>query len=194
MTEVPPGTIRPASAGEQPPPPRTGRGGGTGAGRRPMLTEELLRRIVEVVRVGNYLKTAAAYCGVGYSTLMLWQQKGRAQQQRIEDGHPPDPEQAIYLQFVEQVSQAESQAQVTAVAYWRKAMADPSQWRAAMEYLARKAPEQWAASSTVHVADADSQARIDTAVEAALSSLSIGTGELPPTEEPPAQQEQEEDP
>jgi hypothetical protein len=73
-------------------------------------------------------------------------------------------------------------------------MADPSQWRAAMEYLARKAPEQWAASSTVHVADADSQARIDTAVEAALSSLSIGTGELPPDEEPPAQQEQEEDP
>lgn len=147
-------------------------------GRRPTLTRDLAQKIVDVVKVGNYLKTAAAYCGVGYSTLLLWQQKGRAQQERVLAGHDVEPGQELYLEFLELLTQAEAQAQVTAVAAWRTAMRDPSNWRAAMEYLARKAPDQWAASSTVHVADADSEARIAAAVEAATSSLlQIGDGQ-----------------
>lgn len=147
-------------------------------GRRPTLTPELMQRIVDVVKVGNYLKTAAAYCGVGYSTLLLWQARGRAQQERVANGLDVEPGEDLYLEFLELLTQGEAQAQVTALAYWRTAMRDPSNWRAAMEYLARKAPDQWAASSTVHVADADSEARIAAAVEAATSSLlHLGDGQ-----------------
>ena len=147
-------------------------------GRRPTLDRALMDRIVSVVKVGNYLKTAAAYCGVGYSTLLRWQAYGREQQERVTQGLDVQPERRIFWEFQEQLTQATAQAEVTALAYWRKAMQDPSNWRAAMEYLARKAPDQWAASSTVHVADADSDARIAAAVEAATSSLlHLGDGE-----------------
>lgn len=155
------------------PPPPTIR-----TGRRPTLTRDLAEKIVAVVKVGNYLKTAAAYNGVGYSTLLAWQARGRAQQERVAQGQEVEPNEAIYLEFLELLTQATAQAEVTAVAAWRTAMRDPSNWRAAMEFLARKAPDQWAASSTVHVADADSEARIAAAVEAATSSLlHIGDGQ-----------------
>lgn len=148
------------------------------AGRPLTLTPDLMQRIVEVVKVGNYLKTAAAYCGVGYSTLMRWQALGREQQERVAQGLEVEPERAIFWEFQELLTQAGAQAEVTALAYWRTAMRDPANWRAAMEYLARKAPDQWAASSTVHVQDADADARIAAAVEAATSSLlHLGDGE-----------------
>lgn len=174
MTDPPaPGTVRPGSDGANPPtftPTRRGRG------RVTILDEALLARIVETVSVGNYLKTAAAFCGVGYSTLLLWQQKGREQQERVAAGLDVQDGHGIYLDLVEQVTQAESRAQVAAVTAWRKAFSDD--WRAAKEYLARKAPDQWASSSTVHVADADSDSRVEAAVESALSSfLHQGDGE-----------------
>lgn len=178
-----PGSVRPGSDTANPPAPPPRR-----VGRPLKLDRPLLAKIVDTVRVGNYLKTAAAYCGVGYSTLLEWQQKGRDEQHRIAQGEDPDPENALFLELVESLTQAQAAAQVTALAYWRKAMSEPGNWRAAMEYLARTAPDEWGSSSTVRVSDADSEARIAAAADAAVSAFlhqGDGVGEYDPATVPP---------
>jgi hypothetical protein len=142
---------------------------------------------VDTVRVGNYLKTAAAYCGVGYSTVLLWQQRGRAQQERVQNGQPVEAGEEIFLDLVEALTQAQAAAQVSALSYWRKAMSEPGNWRAAMEYLARTSPDEWGSSSTVRVSDADSEARIAAAADAAVAAFmhqGDGTGEFDPEHVP----------
>lgn len=178
MTTPPePGSVRPGAETTRAPagPPINRRR------TRLLLDEPLLARIVDTVRVGNYLKTAAAYCGVGYSTLLLWQQKGRAQQERLQAGLPVEDGQELYLELVEQVTQAEASAQVAAVGSIRRAFADD--WRAASHYLAVKAPEEWAKRSTVMVTDPDSEQRVTAAVDSAVAAVlhqGDGAGEYDP--------------
>jgi hypothetical protein len=71
MTEIDPGTGRRPSAG-----------------RPLLLTPELTDRIVQVVAAGNYLKTAAQFCGVSQSTLQAWLARGRAAAAQTE-AHDP---------------------------------------------------------------------------------------------------------
>lgn len=58
-----------------PSPPRKPRGS---RGRPPKLTPELTQKIIEAMRAGCYLETAAAYAGVHVDTLRDWLRKGAA--------------------------------------------------------------------------------------------------------------------
>ncbi len=74
----------------QPPtPPEPGNRGVNRYGALGALTPELQERIVRVVKAGNYLKTAAQYCGIGESTLRSWLGRGR-KTAAARDAHPPD--------------------------------------------------------------------------------------------------------
>jgi hypothetical protein len=66
--------------------PATGRYPRTG---RPLLLNgELADRIVQVVAAGNYLKTAAQFCGVSQSTLQAWLARGRAAAAQVAAADP----------------------------------------------------------------------------------------------------------
>lgn len=154
--------------------------------RRTILTPELRQQLIDTVAVGNYAKTAAAYCGIGYSTLLLWQQRGRAEQERIAAGLDPSPEEAPYLELLEQMHQAETRAQVAAVAAWRGAFA--TDWRAAATFLARTRPAEWAERQHISIGDAAAEERVQAAVDAAVAeSLHLGTGQPADPEEDEAQ-------
>jgi hypothetical protein len=62
----------------------------TSPGRPSRLTPEVQARIVDAVRVGNYLKVAAQAAGVGQSTLSLWLATGRNAAQAVADHAPHD--------------------------------------------------------------------------------------------------------
>jgi len=149
--------------------PDTGRR--PGPGRPPKLTEELRDQIVAVVAAGNYLKTAAQFCGVGQSTLLGWLARGRAAAAHAEAGEPIPLEEERYLTFLEAVTQAETRAEVAAVTHWRRAFSDD--WRAARDYLGRKRPEQWAAKTTVSISSEEAEARIEAATLEALTALGV---------------------
>jgi hypothetical protein len=159
--------------------PDTGRR--TTMGRPTRLTPEVHERIVQVVAAGNYLKTAAAFVGISAATLQSWLARGRAAAARADAGEDvPDAEQP-YLNFLTAVTQAETQAEVAAVTYWRRSFG--TDWRAARDYLARKRPEQWAAKTTIALSSEEAEGRIERATFEALTALGVDTagmgGDLP---------------
>lgn len=93
------------------------------------LSQELHARIVDAVRAGNYIETAAAYAGVNKSTLYAWLKKGA----RSASGP--------FWEFSNAIEKALASAEVRDVALIGKA-AD-TQWQAAAWRLERKHPQRW---------------------------------------------------
>lgn len=104
-------------------------------GRQTLLTPEVEKKIIDAVRAGAFLSVAARYAGVGSSTLMLWMQKGRACTSRKSKD-------AIYLEFLEKIEEAEASSEVAANLQWRAAWA--KDWHAAEKWLQSRYPERYA--------------------------------------------------
>lgn len=107
--------------------------GGQGSGRKPYgktkLTPELQESVVQLVKAGNYIDTAAACCGVHTSTLKYWLRKG-AQSPR-----------GRYGIFATAVKEAEAHAEASAVVRVRKF--GKTHWQAEAWYLERRLPRKW---------------------------------------------------
>ncbi len=90
-------------------------------GRPSKLTDERGERILEALRAGNYLGTAARYAGIGESTLHEWRTK--------------------YPEFAEAVEKARADAEARMVAVIMKAA--PIHWQAAAWWLERSFPGRY---------------------------------------------------
>jgi transposase-like protein len=90
-------------------------------GRPSRLTEERQAKILEALRAGNYLTSAAALAGVSRSTLHAWRQE-----------HP---------HFADAVDQARAHAEARNDAIVQ--MAARTQWQAAAWWLERSFPDRW---------------------------------------------------
>lgn len=98
-------------------------------GRPSKLTPEVQEKILTAIRAGNYAHVAAQYAGIGERTYYRWMERG----EKAKAGR--------YRQFWQAVKEAESEAEVRAVAIIQKKM--PDDWRAALTYLERKHPRRW---------------------------------------------------
>lgn len=112
------------------------------AGRPTKLNEERQARIVQAIRAGNYLETAAHFAGVSPSALHLWMSRGRTEAARIDEGEEPDANEAPYLSLMEAVESARAESEVRAIALIQRAANDGT-WQAAAWYLERSAPHRW---------------------------------------------------
>lgn len=184
-------------------------------GRPSLFTDDRRQRVVDAVRVGNYLKVAAAWAGVGERTLMTWLARGRDAQAQVDahdetlaycpgcgaeqgplDGplpsdyrcgtcgtdQPPgpwalDPDAEEYRQFLQEVTRAEHSAEVAAVTAWREAFG--TDWRAARDYLVRRRPDRWAATTRISMTTEEAERRIDGALAEAMAALAGDSDELP---------------
>jgi hypothetical protein len=79
------------------------------------------------------------------------------------------PEEDRYLQFLHRVTRAETSAEVAAVTAWRGAFG--TDWRAARDYLVRRRPDRWAATTRVSMTTEESERRIDDALAEAMAAL-----------------------
>lgn len=100
--------------------------------------------IVERVRQGSYPEVAAASTGVSHGTFYRWKALG---EDRFEDGKriPARPE---YREFRDALDRAEAESEEEAIAHVKRAMG--TDWRAAMTYLERRAPQRWRRRETVY--------------------------------------------
>jgi transposase len=89
------------------------------------------RKIVEAIRAGNYVETAAAYGGIGQTTFYKW----------MERGESPAAAEREFREFRDTIKKALADAEVHAVEVVRRAM--PENWQGAMTYLERRYPERW---------------------------------------------------
>jgi hypothetical protein len=80
-------------------------------------------------------------------------------------------DEALYLDFLEEVTRAQTAAEVAAVRAWRSAFADD--WRAARDYLGRTSPERWAGVTRVQMTNEEAERRIDDAVTEALVAIGL---------------------
>lgn len=100
-----------------------------GRGQPSKLTPERRQKFTDSLKVGNTVECAAAYAGIGYTTVHRWMNKGEAQTR------------GEYRDFWNTVNEARAEAETGAVANIRKAM--PKQWGAAAWYLEHSNPLKW---------------------------------------------------
>lgn len=98
-------------------------------GRPEKLTPELQQKIVDALRLGNYIETAAAYAGVSKTTIYDWLKKGA----RSKKGK--------YKDFSNAVEKALAEAEMRDVALIGNAAKE--NWQAAAWRLERKFPARW---------------------------------------------------
>lgn len=118
------------------------------------LTPERQARIVEALNNGNYIETAARYAGVSPQVYYKWMKRGTDERTSIGDGQEPNPDEAIYVDFVEAVEKARSQAEMRNVGLIQKAAVDGT-WQAAAWFLERSYPRRWGRSDRVEHTGAD---------------------------------------
>ena len=96
---------------------------------RPKFDSETTRRLVDLVRAGNYLDTAATAVGIHKTTLHRWLRLGRKQKH------------GLYRKFLNAVEKAQAESESRDVALIANASSDD--WRAAAWRLERKAPQRY---------------------------------------------------
>jgi hypothetical protein len=110
---------------------------GAAVGAPTIFNEELGARVVQVLRAGGYLETAAAVAGVSRRRLNEWLRKG--------DPAGANPRYEPFRRWRERVESAKAEAEARNVALI--AQAATSNWQAAAWLLERLYPERWARPS-----------------------------------------------
>lgn len=106
------------------------------AGRPTKFNVEIGNAIIENLRLGNYIEHASAAAGISKPTLYAWMEKGRKEQERIEAGLEPNPEESDFLEFFNAVEKARAEAVARNVAIIQKS-AHSGTWQAAAWWLER---------------------------------------------------------
>lgn len=104
-------------------------------GRPNKLTPEIQQKIVDAIRMGNYIETAAAFAGINKSTLYDWLKKGA----RSKSGK--------FREFSNAVEKALAESEIRDVAVISAASKD--NWQAAAWRLERKFPDRWGRKSRI---------------------------------------------
>lgn len=105
-----------------------------GNGRKSVLDQELIARIAQMIRAGNYVEVACAAAGVSRQTFYNWLAEGEA-----------DKAAPIYKEFRDRIDAARAEGEARNVALIAKAAA--ASWQAAAWMLERQYPDRWARPS-----------------------------------------------
>lgn len=106
------------------------------------LNEEIQKKVVDAVRAGNYLETAAAYSGLDVSTVRRWVKRGEREIQRLESkGAKSKASEKKYIEFCTAIKKASAESEMRDVLVIGNAAKEA--WQAAAWRLERKYPDRW---------------------------------------------------
>ena len=118
------------------------------AGRRSILTDEVVNDLVKVIGLGNYFVTAINYAGISESAFYSWKARGEEEIRRLAEIQDktgvvknPARKELIYVEFLESIKKAEAKSEVVAVIEVKSAFKED--WKAAMTFLERRFPDRW---------------------------------------------------
>ena len=122
-------------------------------GRPTKLDYKVQEKIVQAIKAGNYIETAAAYAGISKSTLYDWLKRGEREKQRVAKNprYRIRKSEKIYVEFSDAVEKALAEAEVRDVLLIGKAAEE--QWQAAAWRLERKFPDRWGRRVIEHSGD-----------------------------------------
>lgn len=101
------------------------------------------KTLIDALRGGADINTAAQYAGLNYATVFRWIERGQRENERLEYGYDPRPEEADFLSLWQAMRKARAEAVVRNVAQIQKA-ANQGEWKAAAWWLERTVPEFYA--------------------------------------------------
>lgn len=107
------------------------------------LTPALQKKIVGLIRDGNFAAQAAAACGISESTYYNWTKAGRSAEAKQQEGLKLTTVEKRNLEFLEAIRVAEAQAEADAVQIVQAA-ARTGTYQAAQWFLERKHGSRWA--------------------------------------------------
>lgn len=147
-------------------------------GRPSKLIPAVRKKLIDMIKAGNYYETACTYAGIDYSTFRKWMKKG----EHAKSGN--------YFEFFHEVTRAEAEAEARMIAQWQAQI--PQDWRAARDFLARRHPERWAQQEKI---DLEHSGKVIQEHEGQLSITDklIGDSEFLATIQRAADQRAEED-
>ena len=124
------------------------------AGRITKLDDERTKKIVELIRAGNYSETAAKASGISTATFYGWMAEGRAAREKTKRLNAREKS---CLNFLEAVEKGRAEAEARSVAIITRAAIDGT-WTAAAWYLERTIPARYGrrVETTVEVKDSKS--------------------------------------
>ena len=107
------------------------------------LTPEIQETIVNAVKLGNYIETAAALAGIHKSTLYDWMKRGAREAERLDKtpSAKPRKKELPYLEFSDALTRALAYAESRDVEMIDKAAIED--WRASAWRLERRNSERW---------------------------------------------------
>jgi hypothetical protein len=108
-------------------------------GRPTKLNREVMTKIINAIRTGCYMETAAFYAGASKQSLYEWLKKGNR------------GECDLCVEFLDAVNKALADAELTDVDNIRKHAAND--WRASAWRLERKNPQRWGTKVAVSATD-----------------------------------------
>lgn len=111
-------------------------------GRKTRLTLDRQEKIINAIRAGAYIETAAAAAGINKTSLYAWLKKG--------ERYPG----TIFSAFADAVNAALAQAEMRDVLAISKA-AGEGDWRAAAWRLERKFPGRWGQTTRTQISGPD---------------------------------------
>jgi hypothetical protein len=122
-------------------------------GRPTLMTQECIESIMQYIAAGEKPIMAARANGVRKSTFLSWTARGRAERERLEN----DPKAKIkaserpFMDFLDRIEEAEAKYITFMSATLTKAAKEPKNWRAALEILERRDPENWSKTSRTEI-------------------------------------------
>lgn len=111
-------------------------------GRPTKLTKKTQEKIIEFLRNGAYVETAALAAGVAKATFYNWLKEGNKEKEQKIDG--------IYSRFLDAIDEASAKAEVADVLRITQA-AQNGIWQASAWRLERKFPEKWGKSDKLEM-------------------------------------------
>ena len=143
-------------------------------GRPSILNEEMANAIIDLLKRGNYLATAAAYVGITPASITAWVRKGNTLSFEAEDRELDETEQ-LFVWFAVEVEKARAWAEIKSVEKIRQAANET--WQAAAWYLERTNPRDWGRVSRTEITGADvgeiDASSVNRKIEALLSERAI---------------------
>lgn len=137
-------------------------------GRPIKLNDEVREKIVQIVRAGNYIETAAAYAGVSKDSLYGWMRRGEREKVRLANGEKPSGKEQIFVAFVDAISIALAESEARDVAIIGRAA--ESAWQASAWRLERKFPDRWGRKDRIEHAGVDGKAiQVEQAIETTVN-------------------------
>jgi len=137
------------------------------SGRKTILDETIKEAFVEALKTGTVIEDAAAYTGISERVVYKWLTRGREEvdRQTAFPDSDPNPEEEIYVQFMQEVEKARASARLRAIGVIQRAAAEGT-WQAAAWYLERSAPKNWARQTKHEVTGSEGgPVRLDVSTE-----------------------------